>query len=76
MKKSNCKSKQQMLRVQSLSGRGKPILLPFNLENVKSIKIFNARNFREQSIQLNTPTSSYPSKIMVPEDVIEGIYFY
>lgn len=72
MKKANYKNKQQMLRVQSFSGRGRPVLLPFNIENVKSIKIINASNFREQN-QINSSATLYATKsaTSTPED-IEG----
>lgn len=77
MKKANYKNKQQMLRVQSLSGRGRPVLLPFNIENVKSIKIINASNFREQNIQLNSSASLYATKSpsATSEDIEGNLYF-
>lgn len=72
MKKANYKNKQQMLRVQSISGRGRPVLLPFNIENVKSIKIINASNLREQNIQLNPSASLYSAK-STPSSASEDI---
>lgn len=59
---------KQVLRVQSISGKGRSVLLPFNVTKMKNIKIINGKELQAENIKITKVADTMPTKksYMVP----------
>ncbi|KAK5639056.1 hypothetical protein RI129_011548 [Pyrocoelia pectoralis] len=52
---------KQVFRVQSISGKGRSVLLPFNVAKMKNIKIINGKELQAENIKVTKIVDSVPA---------------
>ncbi|KAB0800211.1 hypothetical protein PPYR_05951 [Photinus pyralis] len=53
---------KQVFRVQSISGKGRSVLLPFNVAKMKNIKIINGKELQAENIKVTKIVDAVPTK--------------
>ncbi|KAF2882900.1 hypothetical protein ILUMI_23286 [Ignelater luminosus] len=60
--RKNITNTKQVLRVQSISGGGRSVLLPFNVAKMKNIKIINGKEIQAENLKITKITDLPPAR--------------